>query len=104
MVWWLKHEGNITFTVNEFPQDKGTRTLAGTSHKHSVNGSRIILPLQPMAAGGSSPEGPEVASSTAESLEQQRVWLWQQFASRVTPSVQRVVEFAKRVPGTFCRA
>uniref|UniRef100_T1HYE4 NR LBD domain-containing protein n=1 Tax=Rhodnius prolixus TaxID=13249 RepID=T1HYE4_RHOPR len=45
--------------------------------------------------------GPEVASSTAESLEQQRIWLWQQFATHVTPSVQRVVEFAKRVPG-FC--
>ncbi|BES98694.1 HOLI [Nesidiocoris tenuis] len=45
--------------------------------------------------------GPEVASSTAESLEQQRIWLWQQFASHITPSVQRVVEFAKRVPG-FC--
>ncbi|PNF41215.1 hypothetical protein B7P43_G01472 [Cryptotermes secundus] len=64
----------------------------------------VRKPLQaqpPVAAGSSSPEGPEVASSTAESLEQQRVWLWQQFASRVTPSVQRVVEFAKRVPG-FC--
>ncbi|KAJ4429555.1 hypothetical protein ANN_21724 [Periplaneta americana] len=64
----------------------------------------VRKPLQaqpPAAAGGSSPEGPEVASSTAESLEQQRVWLWQQFATHVTPSVQRVVEFAKRVPG-FC--
>ncbi|XP_054274904.1 ecdysone-induced protein 78C-like isoform X2 [Macrosteles quadrilineatus] len=44
---------------------------------------------------------PEVATSTAESLEQQRVWLWQQLACHVTPSVQRIVEFAKRVPG-FC--
>ncbi|XP_075228918.1 ecdysone-induced protein 78C-like [Lycorma delicatula] len=44
---------------------------------------------------------PEVASSTAESAEQQRVWLWQQLATHVTPSVQRIVEFAKRVPG-FC--
>lgn len=43
----------------------------------------------------------EVASSTAESMEQQRCWLWQQFAANITPSVQRVVEFAKRVPG-FC--
>lgn len=43
----------------------------------------------------------EVASSTAESLEEQRCWLWTQFASSITPSVQRVVEFAKRVPG-FC--
>ena len=36
-----------------------------------------------------------------ESLEEQKIWLWQQFASRITPGVQRVVEFAKRVPG-FC--
>lgn len=56
--------------------------------------------LQP-PSGSSTTDGPEVASSTAESLEQERVWLWQQFASHVTPSVQRVVEFAKRVPG-FC--
>lgn len=48
-----------------------------------------------------SPEDPEAASSTAETVETQRIWLWQQFAARVTPSVQRVVEFAKRVPG-FC--
>ncbi|KYM88218.1 Ecdysone-induced protein 78C [Atta colombica] len=48
-----------------------------------------------------SPEDPEAASSTAETVESQRIWLWQQFATRVTPSVQRVVEFAKRMPG-FC--
>jgi nuclear receptor subfamily 1 group D protein 3 len=48
-----------------------------------------------------SPEDPEAASSTAETVESHRIWLWQQFAARVTPSVQRVVEFAKRVPG-FC--
>ncbi|XP_055627141.1 ecdysone-induced protein 78C isoform X2 [Toxorhynchites rutilus septentrionalis] len=34
-----------------------------------------------------------------ETIEEQRVWLWQQYALRMTPSVQRVVEFAKRVPG-----
>jgi nuclear receptor subfamily 1 group D protein 3 len=27
--------------------------------------------------------------------------LWQQYANRITPTVQRIVEFAKRVPG-FC--
>jgi nuclear receptor subfamily 1 group D protein 3 len=40
-------------------------------------------------------------TSVSESLEQQRIFLWQQYALRMTPSVQRVVEFAKRVPG-FC--
>ncbi|XP_050521856.1 ecdysone-induced protein 78C isoform X3 [Daktulosphaira vitifoliae] len=42
---------------------------------------------------------PEVASSTADSEEQQKIWLWQQLAAHITPTVQRVVEFAKRVPG-----
>jgi len=49
----------------------------------------------------SSNDDNEVASSTAESNENERCWLWQQFAANMTPSVQRVVEFAKRVPG-FC--
>nr|AST48087.1 ecdysone-inducible protein 78 [Nilaparvata lugens] len=44
---------------------------------------------------------PEVASSTLESAEEERIWLWQQLALHVTPTVQRIVEFAKRVPG-FC--
>nr|AAA19976.2 truncated nuclear hormone receptor superfamily protein [Drosophila melanogaster] len=42
-----------------------------------------------------------IASTVAESLEFQKIWLWQQFSARVTPGVQRIVEFAKRVPG-FC--
>ncbi|XP_046389960.1 ecdysone-induced protein 78C isoform X2 [Ischnura elegans] len=46
-------------------------------------------------------EGEGVASSVCESLERQRVVLWQVFAAHLTPNVQRVVEFAKRVPG-FC--
>ncbi|XP_055603422.1 ecdysone-induced protein 78C isoform X2 [Uranotaenia lowii] len=34
-----------------------------------------------------------------DTIEDQRIWLWQQYALRITPSVQRIVEFAKRVPG-----
>lgn len=44
---------------------------------------------------------PEVASSTVENEEMRRIWLWQQFAVHVTPTVQKVVEFAKRVPGKY---
>ncbi|KAF5271030.1 hypothetical protein FQR65_LT05380 [Abscondita terminalis] len=68
----------------------------GFTEEHTRNLVRKPLTLPP-----SSPEDNEVASSTAESLEQQKCWLWQQFAANVTPCVQRVVEFAKRVPG-FC--
>ncbi|XP_049819254.1 ecdysone-induced protein 78C isoform X2 [Aethina tumida] len=59
------------------------------------------LVRKPIVLPPSSPQGSEVATSTAESLETERCWLWQQFAANITPSVQRVVEFAKRVPG-FC--
>lgn len=59
------------------------------------------LVRKPIILPPASPDDSEVASSTAESIEQERCWLWQQFASNITPSVQRVVEFAKRVPG-FC--
>ncbi|XP_077559770.1 ecdysone-induced protein 78C isoform X2 [Haemaphysalis longicornis] len=47
------------------------------------------------STGGGSGGGP----SQPDSPEQSKLGLWQQFASLVTPSVQRVVEFAKRVPG-----
>ncbi|XP_055909571.1 ecdysone-induced protein 78C isoform X1 [Eupeodes corollae] len=43
----------------------------------------------------------EKNASIPERRELQKIWLWQQFAARITPGVQRVVEFAKRVPG-FC--
>ncbi|XP_023030338.1 ecdysone-induced protein 78C isoform X2 [Leptinotarsa decemlineata] len=69
----------------------------GYTEEHTRNLVRKPIILPP-----ASPESDnEVASSTAESLELERCWLWQQFAANITPSVQRVVEFAKRVPG-FC--
>ncbi|XP_046676743.1 ecdysone-induced protein 78C-like isoform X2 [Homalodisca vitripennis] len=45
------------------------------------------------------PSSPEVASSTADSLEPQKIWLWQQWATHINPSITRLVEFAKKVPG-----
>ncbi|XP_018324103.1 ecdysone-induced protein 78C isoform X2 [Agrilus planipennis] len=56
----------------------------------------------PSGIGSDSSENDnEVATSTVDSAEQQKCWYFQQFAANVTPCVQRVVEFAKRVPG-FC--
>lgn len=43
----------------------------------------------------------QLASSIADTSKRSKILLWQHFAGRITPSVQRVVEFAKRVPG-FC--
>lgn len=39
------------------------------------------------------------SSITADSLEQQKIVMWQHFAVLITPSISRVVEFAKRIPG-----
>lgn len=36
---------------------------------------------------------------SSDSLEQQKIGMWQNFAVLITPSIQRVVEFAKRIPG-----
>ncbi|KAI5729965.1 hypothetical protein M8J76_008483 [Diaphorina citri] len=68
--------------------------------EYTEEGTRRLV-RKPVSLPPSEVSSPEVASSTAECHESQRLWLWQQFAAHVTPSVQRVVEFAKRVPG-FC--
>ena len=36
-----------------------------------------------------------------EELESQRMLMWHCFSMYITPSIQSVVEFAKRVPGTL---
>ncbi|XP_050074231.1 ecdysone-induced protein 78C [Anopheles maculipalpis] len=64
------HRGHCTYT-SELVKDQNRISLLSCSEKHN--------PL--------------------ESLEDQRIWLWQQYAMRMTPAVQRIVEFAKRVPG-----
>lgn len=37
--------------------------------------------------------------STADGMEMERLTMWQHFAGLVTPSIQDIVEFAKRIPG-----
>ncbi|XP_043480245.1 ecdysone-induced protein 78C isoform X1 [Leptopilina heterotoma] len=70
-------------------------------HAHCVYAEESTRDLvqKPIIIPPSSPKDPEVASSMAETVESQKIWLWQQFANKVTPSVQKVVEFAKQVPG-----
>ncbi|XP_031631585.1 ecdysone-induced protein 78C isoform X2 [Contarinia nasturtii] len=43
----------------------------------------------------------ELTATVTDALKRKKILLWQHFASHITPGVQRVVEFAKRVPG-FC--
>ncbi|XP_050098369.1 ecdysone-induced protein 78C [Anopheles aquasalis] len=68
------HRGHCTYT-SELVKDLNRISLINYSEKHD-------FVLQPLG-----------------SQEEQRVWLWQQYAMRMTPAVQRIVEFAKRVPG-----
>ncbi|XP_051170058.1 ecdysone-induced protein 78C isoform X2 [Leptopilina boulardi] len=57
------------------------------------------LVQKPIIIPPSSPKDPEVASSMAETVESQRIWLCQQFANKVKLSIEKIVEFAKQVPG-----
>ncbi|XP_037071417.1 ecdysone-induced protein 78C-like [Pollicipes pollicipes] len=58
------------------------------------------LSRKPVAFDFSTPSGePDGATSTVESAERRRIVVWQTFAALLTPSIQRVVEFAKRIPG-----
>ena len=59
-----------------------------------------IFSLDDYQTGSASEDSPTSnTGSAADSLEQQKIVMWQHFAVLVTPSIQRVVEFAKRVPG-----
>ena len=58
----------------------------------SIDGSGSIGGSPGMMDNGSPPW------MTPDSLETQKIIMWQNFAVLVTPSIQRVVEFAKRVP------
>lgn len=47
-------------------------------------------------------EGGNASDSSASGVtdEERRIATWSALATHMTPSIQRVVEFAKRVPGT----
>ncbi|XP_058125152.1 ecdysone-induced protein 78C [Anopheles ziemanni] len=68
------HRGHCTYT-SDLVKELSRISLLNYSEKHNF----LLQPL--------------------ETLEDQRTWLWQQYAMRMTPAVQRIVEFAKRVPG-----
>ncbi|CAH2009122.1 unnamed protein product [Acanthoscelides obtectus] len=74
---------------------------ANCSYTEDNTRSLTRKPVTPPSFNTAPDSPPDAASSTAEAAEAERRWLWQQFASQITPAVQRVVEFAKRVPG-FC--
>jgi len=48
---------------------------------------------------GTGSASPGSSSMATEALEANKIAIWQQFAVLTTPSIQKVVEFAKRIPG-----
>lgn len=75
------------FSLDEY----GNGTNATSTSTTSVSASTT-------SSNGLSIDG-SPSSVTADSLEHQKILMWQQFAVLITPSIQRVVEFAKRIPG-----
>lgn len=86
-------------------------TISQTHHAHCaytedktrglIRKPAVIFPIDEYNSSSSaaSIDGSPSSSFTADSLEQQKITMWQHFAVLVTPSIQRVVEFAKRIPG-----
>jgi nuclear receptor subfamily 1 group D protein 3 len=66
--------------------------LSDVKHNSSDNYSSSDSDHGSTSDIGSSP-------SSIETLENNKILLWQQLSILMTPSIQRVVEFAKRIPG-----
>ncbi|XP_025422170.1 ecdysone-induced protein 78C-like isoform X2 [Sipha flava] len=79
--------------------------IAAISQAHLTNCdytdelTRTLLRKPVASPPGKGCTSPDIAPTTADTEKKQKIWLWQQLAARITPTVQRVVEFAKRVPG-----
>ncbi|KAF0304468.1 Ecdysone-induced protein 78C [Amphibalanus amphitrite] len=105
-------EGRVPSSDDDQSRDMETRQLAiydvilTVSQAHHAHCSFTeektrSLTRRPAVFDFSPPSGSaDGATSTAEAAEHRRVVVWQTFAAMLTPSIQRVVEFAKRIPGT----
>ncbi|XP_043239972.1 ecdysone-induced protein 78C-like isoform X2 [Amphibalanus amphitrite] len=104
-------EGRVPSSDDDQSRDMETRQLAiydvilTVSQAHHAHCSFTeektrSLTRRPAVFDFSPPSGSaDGATSTAEAAEHRRVVVWQTFAAMLTPSIQRVVEFAKRIPG-----
>ncbi|CAB3378432.1 Hypothetical predicted protein [Cloeon dipterum] len=78
-------------------------TVTQAYHLHWSEEQILSEPLKPLVEGSVEQEtssNPSSPTSTCGEIGV-RAALWQQLADIITPSVQKVVEFAKRIPG-FC--
>ncbi|XP_065349550.1 ecdysone-induced protein 78C isoform X2 [Cloeon dipterum] len=78
-------------------------TVTQAYHLHWSEEHILSEPLKPLVEGSVEQETSSNPSSPTSTCGEVgvRAALWQQLADIITPSVQKVVEFAKRIPG-FC--
>ncbi|KFB51497.1 AGAP006571-PA-like protein [Anopheles sinensis] len=85
---------SLTFTPPELSVYDIIQCIAQAHRGHCTYTSDLVKELSRISLMNYSEK-----HNPLETLEDQRTWLWQQYAMRMTPAVQRIVEFAKRVPG-----
>lgn len=87
-------------SVNGSDENALTATSSATSSSASPTASNYSTSAMTMSDAD---EAALVRMSPDDTLlddfDEQRAWLWQQCAIRITTAVQPVVEFAKRIPG-----
>lgn len=103
----LKKKGSISSNGSEYGSSTNGSPICGAFS--AINGSCSPFTTHSSASSSSSISNSTVSSSaelspgggqvaSPDSGEQHRLMLWQRFANLITPSIHRVVEFAKRIP------
>uniref|UniRef100_A0AAG5D6Q8 Ecdysone-induced protein 78C n=1 Tax=Anopheles atroparvus TaxID=41427 RepID=A0AAG5D6Q8_ANOAO len=90
---------SLTFTPPELSVYDIIQCIAQAHRGHCTYTSELVKELSRISLLNYSEKHNQFLLQPLETLEDQRIWLWQQYAMRMTPAVQRIVEFAKRVPG-----
>lgn len=90
---------NNIFLINIRQQT--TNCMSPFAHSSASSTSSLSNSTVSSSAGELSPLGGsgQCSASSPDSGEQHRLMLWQRFSTLQTPSIHRIVEFAKRVPG-----
>lgn len=78
--------------------------VSGVATDHESTSSMVSMSTASRASSrsagsSSSSSSSPVAEMLLLELDLPRAWLWQECSARITPAVQHVVEFAKRIPG-----
>lgn len=85
--------GNVAFasSINNNQNCMSPFTHSSASSSSSISNSTVSSSAAELSPGS------QIASP--DSPEQHRLMLWQRLANLITPSIHRIVEFGKRIPG-----